>query len=333
MGKGDSRVAVIALTSGKGSPGATTAALAMTLAWPLITGSEGPASSPPVGPPRAAGPGARTSGPVAVVVVDADPAGCGTSPGFLRGAVPEGVGLTGLLTSTDKANAQVDLLAAAVALDETQRRLLVPGSADATGIAPLPPVWPLLSQTVAQTASDVVDVLVDVGRLGSAGSLVPLLETAEVIVVVARSSLASVAGARSAIHQLSQLPGRRGTASLLQVLLVGPGRPHSVREIERSLGVPVAATLAWDATSAEVLSDGAPAGWVFWRSPLMRSARAAAARLKALATSGSVLAEGASATVADETAAAVRFSGDRRAQVRSVSGDQRASATSGVSDE
>jgi hypothetical protein len=266
-------------------------------------------------------------------VVDADPAGCGTSPGFLRGAVPEGVGLTGLLASTDKADAQVDLLAAAVALDETQRRLLVPGFADATGIAALPPMWPLLSQTVAQAASDVVDVLVDVGRLGSAGSPVPLLETAEVIVVVARSSLASVAGARSAIRQLRQLPGRRGTAPLPQVLLVGPGRPHSVREIERSLGVPVAATLAWDATSAEVLSDGTPAGWAFWRSPLMRSARAAAARLSALATSGSGPAEGASATVADETAAAVRSSGDERALVRSVSGDQRASATSGMPDE
>ena len=224
-------MAVIALTSGKGSPGATTGALAMALAWPLIPGSTGSASSAPVGPVPAVGPAGTTSGPVSVVVVDADPAGCGTVPGFLRGVVPEGTGLSRLMTSTGRANAQVDLLAAAVALDGTQRRLIVPGFADATAIAALPPVWPFLSQRVAQTANDAVDVLVDVGRLGPTSSPAPLLETAEMTVVVSRSSLASVTGARSAIRQLRQLPARREAAPRLQVLLVGPGRPHSVLPI------------------------------------------------------------------------------------------------------
>jgi hypothetical protein len=286
-----------------------------------------------VGPVPAVGLGGTTRGPVSVVVVDADPAGCGTVPGFLRGVVPEGTGLTRLMTSTGRPSAQVDLLAAAVALDETQRRLIVPGFADPTAIAALPPVWPLLSQTVAETANEVVDVLVDVGRLGAATSVTPLLETADMTVVVSRSSLASVTGARTAIRQLRQLSARREAAPRLQVLLVGPGRPHSVREVERSLGVPVAATLAWDPASAEVLSDGIPASWLFWRSPLMRSARAAATRLTALATSGPGPAEGAPATAPDEASQAVRSGGGRRARVRPTSSDQRASARSGVSDE
>jgi len=177
------------------------------------------------------------------VTVDADPAG-GTGPGFFRGAVPEGAGLSALTTSTSSTNPDTDLLAVSVALDETQRRLLMPSFADATRAAALTPVWPLLSQAVAQMAEDAVNVLVDLGRIGSANAPVPLLETADLVAVVARSSLASVAGARSAIRQVRQLPGRGAAAPLLQVLLVGPGRPHSVTEIERSLGVPVAAILA-----------------------------------------------------------------------------------------
>ena len=268
-------------------------------------------------------------------MVDADPAGCGTGPGFLRGAVPEGFGLTALMTSTDKAHPSFDLFASAVAVDVTQRRLLVPGFADATRAAAFKPVWPLQAEAFAQTSGDGVDVLVDVGRLASADSAAPLFQAADLVVVVARSSLTSVTGARSAIRQLRQLSGRGGAALPLQVLLVGSGRPHSVREIERSLGISVPATLAWDPASAEVLSDGASAGWLFWRSPLMRSARVAARRFSSLATSGSAPSEIGTVRPADGTLAAVRSWGGRRARVRPVSGEQdrRVAARSGVFDE
>ena len=52
---------LIGLTSAKGSPGVTTTALALGWVWPAVH------------------PGRR------VLVVDADPAGAGTSAGFLRG--------------------------------------------------------------------------------------------------------------------------------------------------------------------------------------------------------------------------------------------------------
>ena len=78
----------------------------------------------------------------------------------------------------DDRDEQRSLLAAAVALDEGQHRLLVPGFTDATAMAAAPAAWPFLSQAVALAATD-VDVLVDVGRFGSAGSPVSLLEMAD----------------------------------------------------------------------------------------------------------------------------------------------------------
>jgi hypothetical protein len=326
-------VAVIALMSGKGSPGVTTAALAMTLAWPQTVEPTNSTSSHTARPTTADEPTRSTSGVSSVVMVDADPAGCGTGPGFFRGAVPEGAGLTALLASTGMSNSGVDLLATAVALDATQRRLLVPGFADAAQAATPTSIWPLLSQALAETAGDDVDVLVDVGRLDSANAPAPLLDAADLIAVVARSSLASVAGARSAIRRLRQLPGRRAGAPLVQVLLVGSGRPHSVREIEASLGMPVAATLAWDPGPAQTLSDGASAGWLFWRSPLMRSVRVAAGRLTSLAPSTSGPAEAAKVSAADATGAAVGSWRGRRARVRPASDDQHASVRSGAVDE
>src|SRR4051794_40100506 len=117
--------------SGKGSAGVTTAALAMTLAWPLTAQSTKSPSSAPARPSSAGERTRTTSGASRVVTVDADPVGCGTGPGFFRGAVPEGTGLTALETSTSSTSPDTDLLAVSVALDETQRRLLVPGFADA----------------------------------------------------------------------------------------------------------------------------------------------------------------------------------------------------------
>jgi hypothetical protein len=302
---------VIGLLSGKGSPGVTTAALALALAWP---------QPPPT----------DTSPDATVVMVDADPAGCGTVPGFLRGAVPEGAGLPGLMPSAERVIRAEEVASVAVALDETQQRLLVPGAADALRTKAVTPVWPGLARTLTDLSGGGVTVLVDAGRLGTTDTLTPLLGVADVLVVVARSSLLSVTGARSAIRQLRQSTAPACRSRRVVVLVVGPDRPYPAGEIARSLAVPVVGTLAWDPAAAPVLSDGEPANWRFSRSPLLRSARAAAVRLNALTEPEPRAGETAAAVAGQEAGVATGPGDGSGIQVRSEPGDGRPASVRSV---
>lgn len=270
---------VIALVSGKGSPGVTTTALATLATWPVHE----PGTPPSARTAEGAGPGQTPSSgggePARVLLVDADPAGCGVGPGFLRGAAPEEGGLIGLALGGGAPLTGDVVLGRALALDETGLRLLLPGISEFTQTAAMAPAWPDVANALASLSAAGADVLVDTGRLGTAGAPGPLLDGADLVVVVARSSLASVTGARSAVRQLEQSAARTGRPPRTTVVVVGSGRPYPESEIARSLGVPVTGTVAWDPVSAAVLSDGAPAGWRYPRSMLLRSARVLAARL------------------------------------------------------
>jgi hypothetical protein len=262
---------VIGLMSGKGSPGVTSTAVALALTWPLASHIAPDAT--PVGAGSAAG---------RVLVVDADPAGCGIGIGYFRGAVPGGGGLLAVANALDADLGDV-LADQVVALDDSGTRLLLPGISDPLWTASVTGVWPALARSVAAISEAGVDVLIDLGRIGTAAAPTALLEAADALVVVARSSLLSIAGARAAVRHVQQVAVRVGVGELpLAVLLVGPDRPYSRAEIARSLDVGVVGVLAWDPASAAVLSDGEPAGWGFARSRLLRSARGAAAAVAAL---------------------------------------------------
>jgi hypothetical protein len=272
-------VSVIALVSGKGSPGVTTCALALGLTWPVTT-----ATGAPDGDRATSGAIPRTTGG-GVLVVDADPAGCGVEVGYLRGEVSRGGGLLGVIGAPghDLENA---LWANTVALDHTGRRLLLPGLRDTRQTAAMSAGWPRLADALASASEDGSDVLIDLGRLGP-GSPEALLHCADLLVVVARSTLASVCGARQALHQLQGVSGTAQSASGAMApvaLLVGRDAPYSGSEISASLGVPVLARISWDPDSARVLSEGEPAGWRFGRSTLLRSARVAASSIPAAIT-------------------------------------------------
>lgn len=251
-------MSVIALVSGKGSPGVTTSALAMALAWPLA----GPSSGAPPGEPAAA---------YEVLMVDADPAGCGLGPGYLRGAVPDGSGLLAL-TETQEDDPVAAVRAHAVALDPGGRRLVLSGIRDLRQAGSLATLWPSLFDALGSLSQAGTAVVIDLGRLGTAEWQTAALRDADAVIVVTRSSLASVCGAGMCVEYLR----RDGQAEVVGALLVGQDAPYSTAEIERSLAVPVTARMAWEPASARVVSDGEPAGWRFPRSPLLRSARSAA---------------------------------------------------------
>lgn len=257
-------MAVLALTSAKGAPGVSTAALAMTLLWPR-----------------------------AALLAECDPAG-GSSvlAGYLRGTVEHSRGLLPLALAQRHNELEQALWSQTVALTDTtatdidasgsrgpDRRWLLPGLSDAAQAPSTAALWEPLGSLLASLERDHTDVLVDAGRLGAAHAPTALLRQADLVLLVLGTSLSAVAAARARLAVLrEELAVTSGTDNALAgvgLLLVGEGRPYTGREIAGSLGLPVVATLAWDPASAEVLAAGATPGRRFAGSPLVRSTRAA----------------------------------------------------------
>lgn len=264
---------VVALTSAKGAPGVSTAALAMTMLWPL-----------------------------AALLVEADPAG-GSSvlAGYLRGTIEHSHGLVGLAVAYRHDQLEQNLWSQTVPLtpdtgpfpattgdddtawpaeaDIAAARWLLPGLSDATQAPSLSRLWGPLARLLADLEPAGVDVIIDAGRLGAAHAPTPLLQQADLVLLVLGSSLPAVAAARARIQLLRAELSTTGAADdavpRLGLLLVGEGRPYTGREIAAALGLPVLAALAWDPASAEVLAAGAAPGRRFDTSPLMRSTRGA----------------------------------------------------------
>lgn len=257
-------MAVVALTSAKGAPGVSTAALAMTLLWPR-----------------------------AALLAECDPAG-GSSvlAGYLRGTVEHSRGLLPLAQALRHEQLELALWSQTVPLTDQSttgpaasgppgpdRRWLLPGLSDAAQAPSTSALWGPLGSLLASLERDEVDVLVDAGRLGAAYAPTALLRQADLVLLVMGSSLPAVAAARARLSVLrEELAVTRAADSALAgvgLLLVGDGRPYTGREIAGSLGLPVIAALAWDPASAEVLAAGAAPGRRFANSPLVRSTRAA----------------------------------------------------------
>jgi hypothetical protein len=276
---------VLALTSARGAPGVSTAALAMTLLWPR-----------------------------AALLVEADPVG-GSSvlAGYLRGTVEHSRGLlelalahrhdqlaqtlwsqtVPLTPNTDPSPAQADSAQPAGPAGSAGRWLL-PGLSDAMQAPSLSGLWGPFARLLAGLEHAGVDVIIDAGRLGAAHAPTTLLQQADLVLLVLGSSLPAVAAARARVAALrAELLATGATADVglagVGLLLVGEGRPYTGREIAASLGLPVVAALAWDPASAEVLAAGAEPGRRFDTSPLIRSTRGAIAASTALMTRRAVL--------------------------------------------
>lgn len=211
--------------SAPGSPGATTAVLALAAAWPR---------------------------PVAVI--EADPSGSSAVlAGHLRGQVAGTAGVIDAavaLRSGSLFQAWPDLV---VPLPGSAA-VLLPGLANPAQRITMASQWQHLGPALSDLAAySGFDLLVDAGRPGPDGFATPLLALADLVLLTCRSTLRSVHATSAWVdHLQSSLPD----PDRLRLLVIGPGRPYQPRELTDYLMVPVAAALPWDPPSAAWYSDG-----------------------------------------------------------------------------
>ncbi|HTA02090.1 MAG TPA: hypothetical protein VK802_17040 [Streptosporangiaceae bacterium] len=235
-----------ALVSAGGSPGVTTAAMALALAWPS-----------------------------SAIVAECDPSGGDILAGLLTGHVPASLGLMehAIEAGRDGYAAARALGDQLIPLDADGTRKLLPGLTDPRQAAGLASAWPAVAATLAVQHADVI---ADCGRLDAGpGQPNAILTTARTVALVMRPTIRQVWSALSRVEILTQL----GVSSRLALLLTGPGT-HSAREVAQALGIPVAAALPDDARSAAMLSDGVGGERSLSSGSLLRSARAAGQALR-----------------------------------------------------
>lgn len=227
---------VIAVTSVKHSPGATTLALALVTAW---TGDP----SPPVGP---------------AVLVEADPAG-----GDLAGrvGVPREPGLATLAASARHPGRPVDLGAHAQALPAGGWAVPGPTSPEAAEAA-VRGVAPRLAAALGACGLGVVDC----GRWAAGSAAEPILAAADRVLVVVRPDVSGVD------HLCARLDAlRRLAADRLVVAVIGD-RPYDAATVAAVTGWRSILPVALDPDGAAGLS-GSVRTAVARRSRLVRSAR------------------------------------------------------------
>lgn len=246
-------MALVVLSGATGSPGVTTTALGLTLAWPRD-----------------------------VLLSDCDrhPSQA-ISAGYLRGLDVGGRGLTAI-TRLHRENQPIapELGRQSVPLtkDGSNRRFL-PGFSQPPGVELFESVWDEFTQSLAGLDSAGIDAIVDAGRIGSRGLPAALVSRAAMVCVVVRASLRSLAGLRLFLPILSGQVSALAAPPELGLLLVGANRPYGTNEISAQFAVPCFAELPWEPKLAEVLSDGEPPPRKFENSALMDGYRSAASHL------------------------------------------------------
>ena len=210
-------MSLVALTSAKHSPGATTAALALAATWP---------------PPRRA------------LVVECDPAGgdlaaqqgLALDPGLtsLAAASRHGLNPTATAAHVQPLAVGVDALIAPASNEQTHGALSVLSDRLGPALANL----------------DGMDAIADCGRLDLRSPVIALLGRADVVLLVARPTVVGVEHIRVRVQAL------RGVARKIGVVLVGD-RPYGAREVAECLRCEVVGVLAHDPKGAEALNAGA----------------------------------------------------------------------------
>jgi hypothetical protein len=255
---------IISIIAGKGSPGASAAALSLTLAWPRP-----------------------------VLLVEADPTGGSLVLGYAAGTDVGGRGLTGVRVAARRSGMKEAIWANVVTLGED--RWLLPGVETARQAEALD--YPAIAAALAGIN---VDVIIDAGRIPAPVRHDALWATADVVLVAMRSTLTAVHAAQTAAAVAQELMSVAGSAAsadtvvpALCSVIVGVGRPYSERDIKAAMSdiAPVAGVLAWDPTAAGALVDALPAPRSMASTPLMRSA----ARLATSLAQQEELAQGTSA--------------------------------------
>lgn len=237
-------MAVLALISPGGSPGVTTTALALALAWPRD-----------------------------VVVAECDPAGGSVLAGMWRGQASEnGGGLLrfALAAQRDAQAAGQIIRTHAVPLEDgLATRFMLPAPPGPLPARQLAAAWPAIATAVSAATTDVI---ADLGRFDADPALAPLLTGAGRVLMVCRPLIRQAAAVKPRLEALAAIrPG--DPAAELILAGTGPYGQDATKVFAGALAIPVRSTLPWDPATAAVLSDGAAPRRGFARSRLMRTAR------------------------------------------------------------
>lgn len=260
-------MALVVLAGAAGAPGVTATAVGLSLLWPRD---------------------------VLLVDGDRDPAQA-VLAGFLQGADGRGRGLVELARAHREGRPlerEVLHHCIPLATDGSRQRLFLPGFTRPGTAVLFSGVWGALARALQTLDTAGFDVVVDAGRIGSAGLARELVSAADAVAVLTRSTLRSLAATRLYLPDLAETVAlSRGQLGLL---LVGEGRPYSAAEISNQFRLPVWSVLAEDAASAAVLSDGAAHPRTFGRSAYVRSLRQSAETLADLGARSRQLVSGVS---------------------------------------
>jgi hypothetical protein len=245
-------MALIVLASASGSPGVTTTALGISLVWHRP-----------------------------VVLVDADPVGgSALLAGYFQGTVTDDDAMVTLVLAHRDGRLAEVLPHTLISVPGTHVSVL-PGPKSHAQAGSLTELWPALAAELSALEQTGQDVIVDVGRQGMVHSPQALIRAADLALLVTRTDLPALAAARQWAADWSAA-SRSGTgAACVAALLVGAGRPYEASEVAKVLGITVLESVAWDARSATVFSEGQKPPSGFWpqRDLLVRSYRAVAAAL------------------------------------------------------
>lgn len=244
-------MSIIVLCSASGSPGVSTTALGLALAWPRPT-----------------------------LLIEADPTGASAMlTGYLRQYAPNGIpSVFDLAVQHRQTGVIPPVREAALEVPETTIRLLS-GIRNHTHAATVAGLWGPMTAQLQDLNSAGIDVIVDLGRLGLLGSPTSLINAADLNLLVTRSTLPALAPAKHWASELSAMVG--GPASFRAgLLIVGAGHPYKADEIAKQLALPATTTLPLDPTTAEVFHLGHKPGRRFDRSPLYRSLPPAVAAIQ-----------------------------------------------------
>lgn len=237
------------LTAPPGSPGVTTSALGLALAWPK----------------------------------DALLADCDRDPaqpilaGHLRGINPGSSGLTGLLQAHREGRSlDTALLANTLPLTSEEGKRFLPGFQQPASVRLFEHTWPSLGQAFATVG---IDVIIDAGRIGNSGLPQGLWQHADAIIVMTKSHLRGLVSLRHHLRTLQDQLSQHSISIPLALGVIGSGKPYSNHEIASQFNLPIWLKIPDDRAAAEVLLDGKTQPRRFFRRDFFSCFKAQAQQL------------------------------------------------------
>lgn len=220
-------MALIAVVSGKATPGVTVASLGLSLAWPRAS-----------------------------LLAECDPSGGSVLTGYLGGQVPADRGIAKLAAADFHGRLIDDFTHHLLYLeDDPPHRLLLPGITDPAHAAGLVRVWDPLGAYLRQLdlSDPPVDVIADCGRIPALYAPLPLIGHADVVLLLLGRTLGAIDAAASRLAALRRALEQR--SGVVRLLVRGPG-DYTGREIARRLDTPLLAELPEDTRTAAMLATG-----------------------------------------------------------------------------